>query len=178
MRAIAVGFLAAYTLGIAAMPATAAPSLTAPTELKETPRASDREDLGKLPPPYQMQEPQAGIAGAAAKAVGRRGCISFPGDRITYRFFAAYPNNYYSVTPSPFFDVVMRVARRLPAGAGRPVLRGGHRALPLQQPDAQPRREGDDLGLPFLGRLLLLPGEAVKPAGPSPPSGRRARSAR
>ena len=50
----------------------------------------------------------------------------------------------------------------LPSPSGRPLLCGWHGELCLPKPDPAPARDGHNLGLWSLDRLLLLRGEALK----------------
>ena len=60
--------------------------------------------------PELKGEAEQGGGTAGPEAVFRNGCILFPGQKLTYRFRAGFPNNFYSVAASSGFDVVMRVA--------------------------------------------------------------------
>ena len=90
MRRSSLALIGALWLGIATSPAYAEQKVTAPRGPDDAQQAAQHGPVG----------PQEVVS---------RGCISVLGERGAIHFFTAAGNNFYSVTPSRFFDVVMTI---------------------------------------------------------------------
>jgi hypothetical protein len=77
-------------LSIAASPAYAEQKMAAPRGPDDAQQAAQ----------HGLVEPEEIVS---------RGCITRPGQRGAIHFFTAAGNNFYSATPSKFFDVVMTI---------------------------------------------------------------------
>jgi hypothetical protein len=108
MRCKAFALACAFALAVAAVPAIADQQSPSPRVEKQKPSPKDMEDLRNLPDANTGTVPLMSATGP--KAVFRSGCILFPGHQVRFSFFAGFPFlNRFTVQPTTFFDVAMRV---------------------------------------------------------------------